>query len=148
MKPLIIFTHPDFDKHDTGYGHPECPDRIRTVNAMITREFPDAVERAYPADESKILLAHPQSHADMILDALPFDGYAALDGDTVLCARSYDVALMAIGASCMAVDAVLNNESQTAFAAIRPPGHHAEYGRAMGFCLFNNAFIAARHANV
>lgn len=144
----MIFTHPNFDKHDTGYGHPECPDRIRTINAMINQEFSDAIERAYPADDSKILLAHPQSYADMILDALPFDGYAALDHDTVLCAQSYDIALLGIGASCMAVDAVLNDEAQTSFAAIRPPGHHAEYDRAMGFCLFNNAFIAARHANV
>lgn len=138
--------HPSFEKHDTGYGHPECPARITAINAMIEANFPDDIERPYPASDDKILFAHPQSYADMILDRIPFEGYEALDGDTILSPDSYDVALLAIGASCMAVDAVLNGEAQTAFAAIRPPGHHAEYQTAMGFCLFNNAFIAARHS--
>jgi acetoin utilization deacetylase AcuC-like enzyme len=148
MKPLKIFTHPDFTKHDTGHDHPECAGRIIAINQMVEDKFSDFIERPYPADESKILLAHPQSYADMILDSIPFDGLYALDGDTVLSPQSYDIALLAIGASCMAVDAVISGESQTAFAAIRPPGHHAEYNKAMGFCLFNNAFIAARHSGV
>jgi acetoin utilization deacetylase AcuC-like enzyme len=148
MKPLMIFTHPDFAKHDTGYGHPECAGRITAVQDMMDDDFADCIERAYPAPDERLLLAHPQSYIDMVLDNIPFDGYAALDGDTVLNPHSFDVALLGVGAACQAVDAVLSNDTQTAFVAARPPGHHAEYDKAMGFCLFANAFIAARHGNV
>lgn len=147
MKPLVIFTHPDFvHNHDTGHGHPECGARIQKIHEMIERDFPNSIERCYPADDNKLLLAHPQNYIDSIMDALPFDGHASLDGDTLLSPDSFDTALLAVGGACQAVNAVQSNESQTAFVTSRPPGHHAEYDKAMGFCLFNNAFIAARHA--
>jgi len=148
MKPLTIFTHPDFVNHDTGHGHPECAARISAIQNMIETFFFDCYEQAYPAPDERLLLAHPQTYIDMVLDNIPFDGHAALDGDTILSPQSFDVALLGVGAACMAVDAVLNGDTQTAFVAARPPGHHAEHDKAMGFCLFNNALIAARHSNV
>ena len=148
MKPITIFTHPDFKNHDTGHGHPECAARITSIQEMLYHDFPNCVEHAYPAPDDRLLLAHPQSYVDMVLDSVPFDGYASLDGDTIISPHSFDIALLAVGASCMAVDHVLNGETKTSFVAARPPGHHAEYNKGMGFCLFNNAFIAAMHANV
>lgn len=147
MDQLRIYTHSQCASHDTGHGHPECAERLTRIMDMIHNDFPDIhIETAFPANEETVLLAHPQSHLDMILDNTPFDGLAYIDGDTVLSPASYDSALLGVGASCQGVDAVMAGETQTAFAAIRPPGHHAEYDRAMGFCLFANAFIAARHA--
>jgi len=147
MDKLKIYTHPQCMNHHTGFKHPECPERLTRILDMIERDFPHiAVEHAFPVAEDSLLLAHPQSYLDYILDNIPFGNLSYLDGDTVLSPQSYDIALLAVGACCQAVDAVLAGECQTAFVAIRPPGHHAEYDKAMGFCLFANAFIAARHA--
>lgn len=149
MDRLRIYTHKQCASHDTGPKHPENPERLNRIWDMIDRDFPDTpVERAFPAAEDTVLLAHPQSYMDYILDKTPFEGVFYLDGDTVISPQSYDIALLAVGACCQATDAVLTGECQTAFAAIRPPGHHAEYDKAMGCCLFSNAFIAARHAQM
>lgn len=138
-------------KHrNSPYDHPECPDRLHVIMDMILRDFPDIpVENTYPIAEDILLLAHPQSHIDDIQDRMPFDGeYSMIDGDTGLNEHSFDIALLSAGTCVQATAAVMNGDTQTAFALSRPPGHHAEYNRAMGFCFFANAFIAARSSGV
>src|SRR5690606_2070119 len=98
------------------------------------------------ATDADILLCHPRRHLDRLRAALPAEGLAALDPDTSLSPGSLDAAFRAVGGAIAAVDAVLAGTAANAFAAHRPPGHHAERERAMGFCLFGTAAIAARHA--
>jgi acetoin utilization deacetylase AcuC-like enzyme len=149
MHDLVIFTNEAMTQHNQGLDHPECSARLECILDMVKHDLPDiTVEKSYPTDEDLILLAHPQSHLDSILDNIPFDGYHAIDGDTYLSPQSYDSALISVGASVQAVKSVMNGDTKTAFALSRPPGHHAEYETAMGFCLFANAFIAARSSGV
>lgn len=149
MESLIVYSNPNMKSHNAGLVHPECPDRLDAILSMIEQEFPDIkMETAYPIREELLTLAHPQNYIDQILDSVPFDDFHALDGDTYLSPQSYKCALLSAGCAVQAVQAVVNNETETSFALCRPPGHHAEYQTAMGFCLFANAFIAARAANV
>jgi acetoin utilization deacetylase AcuC-like enzyme len=137
MHPLMIFTNDAMSAHQNMYDHPECPERLSVILDMIKTDMPGIpIETAYPVDDNILLLAHPQSHIDFILDKTPFDGWAMIDADTGMNAHSYDSALLSVGASLQATRAVINGESKTAFALSRPPGHHAEYDTAMGFCFF------------
>jgi acetoin utilization deacetylase AcuC-like enzyme len=142
------YTHLNFLNHDTGPGHPESADRLRAIStAFDTPEFAKLVRKQAPAaTREQLRLVHPQAQIDRILQAVPSQGYAYIDGDTVVSPGSGEAALHAVGAVCAAVDAVLKGEVDNAFCAVRPPGHHAEPGRSMGFCLFNNVAIAAEHA--
>ena len=145
----ILFSHPACLGHDTGPGHPERPERLRAVLAAL--EHPDFAsllrEPAPAASSEQILLAHPRAHLEAILGIRPpGQQLRQLDLDTVMSAGSIEAALHAAGGACAAVDAVMAGRADTAFAAVRPPGHHAEPSRAMGFCLFGNAAIAALHA--
>jgi len=144
----IVYFHPACLEHDTGQGHPERADRLRAVKtALEADEFAALIWHAAPhARRDQLLLAHPESHVDSILDSIPTDGLIALDADTILSPGSGEAALRAAGAACAAVDAVLGGQASNAFCATRPPGHHAEAVTPMGFCLFNNAAIAAQHA--
>jgi acetoin utilization deacetylase AcuC-like enzyme len=144
----LYYTHPDFLFHETGIGHPECADRLRSIeNALSTPEFSTLIRQSAPlGTEQQIRLIHPQFHIDAILDAIPEQGEHYLDHDTVLSPGSRQAALRAVGAVCDAVDKVLAGKADNAFCAIRPPGHHAEPQLAMGFCLFNNIAIAAAYA--
>ena len=149
MDSLVIFTNPKMGYHNNGPEHPECPARLKVLMDLIEKEFPKIpVETAYPASEELILLAHPQSYLDFILDNTPYEGFSMIDSDTFMSPQSYDAALMSTGACIQSVHAVINGDYKTAFALCRPPGHHAEYDTAMGFCLLANAFIAARSSNV
>ncbi len=144
----LYYTHPAFLDHDTGSGHPERPDRLRAVwRALEAPDFAALDRREAPiADLGAILRVHPQSHIDAIFETIPSAGRAPVDGDTIVSAGSREAALRGVGALTAAVDAVMAGQGENAFCAIRPPGHHAEPSRAMGFCLFNNVAVAAMQA--
>ena len=144
----FYYSHPDFLFHETGIGHPECADRLRSIEkALAAPEFSDLIRQSPPlGTEEQIRLVHPQAHIDAILKAIPQQGEHHYDQDTVLSPGSRLAAFRAVGAVCDAVDQVLAGKADNAFCAIRPPGHHAEPQQAMGFCLFNNIAIAANYA--
>jgi acetoin utilization deacetylase AcuC-like enzyme len=145
-----IYTHPDCRRHEMGAGHPECPERLDAIGdqLMASRiagllDFRDAPEAAI----EDIARVHTQGHIKRIRDNIPSENaYFPLDGDTSLNTWSWKAALRAAGAAVAATDAVIAREIENAFCAIRPPGHHARPNEPMGFCLFNNVAIAARHA--
>ena len=141
-------SHPDFLLHDTGYGHPECADRLRAIDKALAQPVFAGLIRAVPpmGTDQQIGLVHTAEHIQHIKAALPVNGVSYLDPDTVLSPGSLTAAYHAVGAVCDAVDQILADKADNAFCAVRPPGHHAEPGRAMGFCLFNNVAIAAEYA--
>lgn len=143
------YSHASSLAHDMGAGHPECPDRLRAVerglfDADLARKLarPDVTPVA--ADWLKCI--HDDAYVDALAGAAPEQGLTRLDGDTAMGPGSLDAALHAAGAAVGAVDGVLSGAAANAFCAMRPPGHHAEYNRAMGFCLFGNGAAAAVHA--
>ena len=145
----LLLHHCAFAAHRTAPGHPERPDRYRAVEAALSRPQFDALvrEQAEPADLAATRYVHSNRYVDALEAARPDDGYVYLDGgDTMMEPSSWETALRGVGATQQAVDRVLAGEAQNAFVACRPPGHHAETERAMGFCLFNNISIGARHA--
>jgi acetoin utilization deacetylase AcuC-like enzyme len=144
----LLLTHPACLDHDTGYGHPENADRLRAVeDALATPTFKTLKREEAPlADLATIELVHPKDYIETVRAAVPDRLHKWLDADTVLSPGSFDAALRAAGAAVHAVDRVMAGEADNAFCAVRPPGHHAEPARAMGFCLFNNVAVAALHA--
>ena len=149
MMGVALFTHHACLGHDTGPYHPECAGRLRVVLQAL--EHPDFValrrEQAPEATVAQLELAHPASYVRTILDIGPAEGQSThLDGDTLMSHGSRAAVLRAVGGAVAGVDAVMAGWVSSAFAAVRPPGHHAERARAMGFCLFNAAAIAALHA--
>jgi len=144
----LLITHPACLEHDTGPHHPERPARLSAVLSALDGETFAALERreAPLADKSHLALVHPLAFVDEIFGLIPVSGTLHLDADTVISAGSGEAALRATGAVIAGVDAVLAGEAKNAFCAVRPPGHHAEPNRAMGFCLFNSVAIGAEHA--
>lgn len=145
----LLLHHSAFADHRTAPGHPERPDRYRAVAAALSRPQFDTLMRAEaePADLATTRYVHSNRYVDTLEAARPEDGYVYLDGgDTMMEPSTWETALRGVGATLQAVDAVLAGDAQNAFVACRPPGHHAETERAMGFCLFNNISIGARHA--
>ncbi|HEX5454193.1 MAG TPA: histone deacetylase family protein [Stellaceae bacterium] len=144
----LLYTHPACLGHDPGPHHPESPARLRAVLAALEApEFAALDRREAPAAAlDDIARVHPRRFVERLLAAVPQAGHAAIDADTVLSPGSGEAALRAAGAVIAAVDAVVAGETETAFCAVRPPGHHAEPARAMGFCLFNNVAIGALRA--
>jgi acetoin utilization deacetylase AcuC-like enzyme len=144
----VLFTHPACLEHDMPPGHPENADRLRVIDEVLTDERFQMLAREYApaADLDVIALCHPPEYIEQIRDAAPQEGIIFIDGDTSMSPGSLEASLRSAGGAIAAVDAVLTNSAENAFVATRPPGHHAETARPMGFCFFNNAAIAARYA--
>lgn len=144
----LFMTHADCLGHDPGPGHPESPARLRTVlEALAADAFHGLVRREAPLGTlTQIGRIHPRAYAERILAQVPENGVTWLDTETYLSPGSGRAILRTVGGVCAAVDAVASGEADNAFCALRPCGHHAEPERAMGFCIFNGAAIAAAHA--
>ena len=144
----LLYSHQACIGHDTGSMHPESPARLKAILAALEAEEFGALERreAPPATVEQIARVHPRGFVEAVLAAIPENGLSGLDADTIVSPGSGEAALRAAGAVCAAVDAVMAGEADNAFCAVRPPGHHAEPQRAMGFCLFNNVAVGAEQA--
>jgi acetoin utilization deacetylase AcuC-like enzyme len=147
MSTLLI-SHPACLEHLTPLGHPERPDRLRAVERALEAEKFQTLHRieAPLAPFEVVALVHPMDYIMALRDATPKDGIIQLDGDTSMSPCSFEAGLRAAGGAIRAVDEVLAKKAANAFVATRPPGHHAETARPMGFCFFDNAAIAARYA--
>ena len=148
MPGTIIFTHNSFGGHEVPPGHVEHPGRYQAVqNALTAEEFQDAERRtARQASAEAIERVHPSIYREAVAAAAPQTGLAQLDADTFMGPSSLTAALCAAGAAIEGIDALYAGDAKNAFVAARPPGHHAEPKRAMGFCMFNSAAVAAHHA--
>ena len=144
----LLLSHPACLNHLTPAGHPERPDRLRAIEQVLEDEkFQSLARVEAPRGPVEIItLCHPMEYVEAIRDASPAEGLVRLDADTSMSPGSYEAALRAVGGAKLAVDEVVAGKAQNAFVATRPPGHHTETARPMGFCLFNNAAIAARYA--
>ena len=148
MGRVGIVTHPAYLEHDMGRSHPESPERLRAIVArlestgtmsQLTRIAPRTAEKEW------ITRIHDPAYVQRLEDRAPSTGYASLDLDTSLSPGSLPAAHLAAGGVLAAVDAVMAGQVDQVFCAVRPPGHHAEANRAMGFCLYNNVAVAARY---
>ena len=140
--------HPDYLKHDMGAGHPESPDRLRAIVSRLEASgVLDRLVRIEPASvaDEWITQVHEASYLTTLKSRAPVSGRVSLDPDTSMSAGSLPAAYLAAGGALAAADAIMAGTVDHAFCAVRPPGHHAESDRAMGFCLFNNVAIAARY---
>ncbi|MFC0283813.1 histone deacetylase family protein [Camelimonas abortus] len=149
MTTTLYLSHPASLHHETAPGHPESSDRIRAVERALEDERFSilAREQAPLASEADLLRCHSRDHVERLRGLIPADGrLVEIDPDTTVSMGTWEAALRSAGGAIRAVDEVLEGRAINAFVAARPPGHHAERGRAMGFCFFNNAAIAARHA--
>jgi len=147
MSTLLI-SHPACLDHLTPAGHPERPDRLRAIEQALSDERFRPLTRleAPMAQLESVALCHPMEYAEALREAAPREGMVRIDADTTMSPGSLEAALRCVGGGLLAIDEVVRKKANNAFVATRPPGHHAETERAMGFCLFNNAAIAARYA--
>lgn len=142
---MLIVNNPSGLSHDMPEGHPERIARLETVFAVLADAEAERVE-APLGTEDDVALCHPQSHIDALRNAMPDTGMAQIDADTSASPGTWEAAMRGVGGCLLAVDRVLSGAHKRAFVATRPPGHHAEKTKAMGFCLFGSIAIAARHA--
>jgi acetoin utilization deacetylase AcuC-like enzyme len=147
MSTLLI-SHPAFLEHLTPLGHPERPDRLRAIERALEDEKFQTLARSQAplASLETVALCHPMEYIVAVREAAPREGLIQLDADTAMSPGTFEAALRAAGGAIHAVDEVLTKKAANAFVAARPPGHHAETARPMGFCLFDNAAIAARYS--
>jgi acetoin utilization deacetylase AcuC-like enzyme len=146
---LAFISHPDCEKHDVGGTHPEAPARLQAIqNHLLTTGLDNALHHysAPKADREQLLRVHDTHYIDEIFARSPVEGVVWLDPDTGMMPSTLNAALHAAGAVVLGAELVMEGRSEQAFCCVRPPGHHAERKRAMGFCLFNNVAVGAAHA--
>lgn len=148
MTKVGIVYHTDYLLHDTGFSHPEKGERLESIIRALERNN-IAKELKYiepfPASFEILSLVHDKNYISSVKERIQKGAKTLDSGDTVVCEKSFDSALLAAGGVCSAVDAIIKGEITRAFCAVRPPGHHARKNTAMGFCIFNNIAIAARY---
>ncbi len=148
MLPAYI-THTDCNRHEMGGDHPECPERLSAINDMLLSQgLLDYMQScdAPVARQEQLARAHDIEYVQTLIASAPAQGYQRVDPDTCMNPHTMTAALRAAGAAVQATDLVMTGQADTAFCSVRPPGHHAERGAAMGFCFFNNVAIGIHHA--
>lgn len=146
---LALISHTDCLLHRMGEYHPESPERLNTIDNELGRSgLEDQIKRyqAPLASKEQLLRVHDEQYLNFVFQSAPNEGFVALDPDVLMNPHSLKAALRAAGAAVYGVELLMRQETETVFCNVRPPGHHAERGRAMGFCLFNNVAVAAAHA--
>jgi acetoin utilization deacetylase AcuC-like enzyme len=144
-----FITHSDCLQHDMGGYHPECPGRLSAISDHLIAQGIDAYFAYHEAPKAtleQMLRVHPPAHLENLKRSSPANGIVHLDPDTAMCPHTWSAAQRSAGAGVEAVDLLMSKKAQNAFCAVRPPGHHAERDKAMGFCFLNNIAIAAAHA--
>ncbi|SEL54866.1 Acetoin utilization deacetylase AcuC [Colwellia chukchiensis] len=144
-----IISHHQCLAHQMGEHHPEAPERLNAIQDQLIRSGLDYVVKQYQAkaiDKTRLYLAHDKDYVEYIFANAPSEGDFQIDADTSMCPATLNAALLSAGAAIDAVDLVMNKEISSAFCVTRPPGHHAEHDKAMGFCFFNNIALAAIYA--
>ena len=146
---LAFITHPECHLHEMGEGHPERPERLAAIEDRLISSRLDYVISRYEAPlatREQLVRVHDPDYVDALAQLSPARGLLQIDPDTAMNPHTFQAALRAAGAAVLATDLVVPGKAATAFCAVRPPGHHAERARAMGFCFFNNVAIGAAHA--
>ncbi len=148
MPRVGLIAHPDFSRHDTGFGHPERPERLVAIQSRLDEtglsdRLVEIAPRILEADWLETV--HTARHIKDVQRRCERNIHLMDAGDTFICPASFEVGRLAAGAACEAAEAVMDSRADAVFCAARPPGHHAERDSAMGFCLFNNAAVAARY---